>query len=67
MEVRNPRRAYDKDGSTMQPATVGGERARGYQRAEIWCNDCCRHAEVSMEGLPDDRPDPDSKCRRRET
>lgn len=36
-----------------------GERARGYQRAEIWCNDCCRHAEVSLVGLPDELPMPD--------
>lgn len=67
--ARNPRRAYNKDGSMVQPATVGGERARGYQRAEIWCNDCHRHAEVSLDGLPDDLPIPDiclryrcSKC-----
>lgn len=53
---RNPRRAYNKDGSMVQPATVGGERDRGYRLAEIWCNDCRHHAEVSLDGLPDDLP-----------
>lgn len=53
----------------MQPATVGSDRARGHQRAEVWCNDCHHHAEISMDGLPDDLPIPDiclryrcSKC-----
>ncbi|AZO82108.1 MULTISPECIES: hypothetical protein [unclassified Bosea (in: a-proteobacteria)] len=67
--VRNPRRAYNKDGSMAQPATVGSDRARGLKRAEIWCNDCLHHAEIGMDGLPDDLPIPDiclryrcSKC-----
>ncbi|MGO4408393.1 hypothetical protein AB4Z10_29595 [Bosea sp. RAF48] len=66
---RNPRRAYDKDGKEIQPATVGSERARGCKLAEVWCNDCVRYAEVSLYGLPDDLPIPDiclryrcSKC-----
>lgn len=66
---RNPRRAYDKDGSMIRPATVGSGRRFGHVRAEIWCNDCLHHAEISMEGLPDDLPIPDiclsyrcSKC-----
>jgi hypothetical protein len=33
---RNPRRAYDKDGREIRPATVASERARRYTRAEIW-------------------------------
>jgi ribosomal protein L44E len=66
---RNPRRAYDKDGGEIQPATVGSERAKGFTKAEIWCNPCTRFVEVSLDGLPDDLPVPDiclryrcSKC-----
>jgi ribosomal protein L44E len=69
MQNRNPRRAYNKDGSMAQPATVGSDSRYGHTRAEIWCNDCLHHAEISMEGLPDDLPIPDiclryrcSKC-----
>ncbi|WP_156412410.1 hypothetical protein [Bosea sp. Root483D1] len=43
----------------VQPATVDSDRARGLQRAETWCNDCLHHAEISMEGLPEDLPIPD--------
>lgn len=67
--MRNPRRAYNPDGSMIQPATVGSERSRGFRHAEIWCGECHHHAEVSMGPLPDDLPIPDiclryrcSKC-----
>lgn len=56
---RNPRRAYDANGKMQQPATVGSQRALGFRRAEIWCNDCHRHGEISMDGLPDELPIPD--------
>ena len=55
----NPRRAYDKDGREIAPATVHSLRADGYTRAEVWCNDCTRHAEVSLDGLPEELPVPD--------
>jgi len=66
---RNPRRAYNADGSMAQPATVASHRKNGGHRADIWCNDCNHHAEVSTDGMPDDLPIPDiclryrcSKC-----
>lgn len=35
---RNPRRAYDKDGREIQPATVAGHMALGSRKTEIFCN-----------------------------
>ena len=55
----NPRRAYDSEGRELQPATVRSMRAAGYTQAAVWCEDCVRHAEVSLEGLPEDLPIPD--------
>ncbi|RXT55671.1 hypothetical protein B6S44_09300 [Bosea sp. Tri-44] len=49
----------------LQPATVGSARTFGHRRAEVWCNDCHHHAEVSMDGLPDDLPIPDISLRYR--
>lgn len=57
--ARNPRRSYDKDGTMIQPATVGSQRALGQHRAEIWCNDCIRYREVSTDDLPAELPIPD--------
>ena len=57
--MRNPRRHYGGDGTMTPPATVGGERAQGYSRAEIWCVNCNHHGEVDIGGLPADLPIPD--------
>ena len=38
----------------VQPATVGGERARCLQRAGISRNDRCRLAQITLDGPPDD-------------
>jgi Zn finger protein HypA/HybF involved in hydrogenase expression len=56
---RSSRRAYIADGTEARPATVGGERALGYRRAEIWCSSCNHHGEVSTDGMPSDLPIPD--------
>ena len=53
------RRAHDKDGRVIPPATVGSELAQGYRLAEIWCEPCCRHVEVAIDGLPADLAIPD--------
>ncbi len=55
----NPRRSYDAAGREIAPATVGSERAVGVRRAEIWCGECHRHAEISADGLPAKTPIPD--------
>jgi ribosomal protein L44E len=56
---RNSRRAYDRNGNMQKPETVGSSRALGHRRAEVWCHTCHHHAEISMDGLPDDLPIPD--------
>lgn len=61
--MRNPRRAHDAEGREIQPATVGSETAQGYRLAEVWCEPCCRHVEVTIEGLPADLPIPDIALR----
>lgn len=62
---RNPRRCYNRYGSMVVPTTVGSEMAAGYRLAEIWCNPCCRHVEVAIDGLPPDLPIPDIGLRYR--
>lgn len=57
--MRNPRRAYEKDGRMIQPATVGSQRALGLHRAEIWCHDCVKYREVTTDDLPAELPIPD--------
>lgn len=56
---QNPRRAYNKDGTEIPPATVGGELTRGHCRAEIWCGECHHHAEVPIDDMPAELPIPD--------
>lgn len=57
---RNPRRAYDKDGKEIRPATVGSHLALGLRHAEIFCNDCkhCRSG-IDVSSLPPETPFPD--------
>ncbi|KRE08153.1 hypothetical protein ASE61_00615 [Bosea sp. Root670] len=57
---RNPRRAYNKDGSEIQPATVASHMALGRRRIEIYCNECHHHANgIDASGLPPETPIPD--------
>ncbi len=57
--MRNPWRAYNKDGSEIQPATVGSGMESGHHRAEIWCTECHHQPEVSIDEMPDELPIPD--------
>ena len=57
--MKNPRRAYNRDGSMVEPATVRSHLAQGQHRAEIWCNTCHHHGEVTIDELPLDLPIPD--------
>lgn len=57
---RNPRRAYDKDGQELQPATVASHMALGRQRIEIFCNACGHYRSgIDVRKLPPDTPIPD--------
>jgi hypothetical protein len=55
----NHRRARDRDGREIPPATVGTERAAGVHLVEIWCGDCHHHAEISTRAMPTDLAIPD--------
>ena len=59
--LRNPRRAYDKDGREIVPPTGGALRARGETTAALFCEapGCRHHAVISTALFPDDLPFPD--------
>jgi hypothetical protein len=56
---RNPRRAYDKDGNDIPPATIAHLKADGCRTVEASCDDCRHEAIVDVSGFPDDFPVPD--------
>lgn len=57
---RNPRRAYDKEGREIQPATVASQLALGRRKIEICCNACGRHRSgIDVGELPPATPIPD--------
>ena len=57
---RNPRRAYNRDGSEIQPATVASHMALGLRKIEIFCNDCRRYRNgIDVTDLPPETPIPD--------
>ena len=57
---RNPRRAYDKDGREIQPATVASHAALGLHCVEIFCNACNHYrSRIDVSGLPPDTAIPD--------
>jgi hypothetical protein len=68
---RNPRRAYNEDGSEIPPATVASTKAQGMSTVSAFCqaNGCDHDAVVLLDGWPDQTPIPDmalklrcSKC-----
>ena len=68
---RNPRRAYDQDGTEIPPVTVGRSLAEGYRTVMAYCeaHRCGHGAEVPLKGWPVHLPVPDmalklrcSKC-----
>jgi hypothetical protein len=58
---RHPRRAYDKDGTMLPPATVASTKAHGMTSITATCHslDCHRSAGVSLDTFPDDMAIPD--------
>lgn len=58
--MKNPRRAYDKDGNEIPPATVGGHLAQGLKLIDIFCNDCnhSKHG-IDISSLPPETAMPD--------
>ena len=68
---RNPRRAYNEDGSEIPPATVASTKAQGMSTVAVFCqaHGCDHDAVVPLNGWPDQTPIPDialklrcSKC-----
>ncbi len=58
---RHPRRAYDKDGTILPPATVASTKAHGMTSITATCHSpvCHRSADVGLDGFPDDMAIPD--------
>jgi hypothetical protein len=58
---RHPRRACDKDGTMLQPATVASTKAHGMTSITAFCHTpgCYRSADVSRDGFPNDMAIPD--------
>jgi hypothetical protein len=58
---RNPRRAYNEDGSEIPPATVGSTKAQGMSTVSAFCQatGCDHDAVVPLDGWPDQTPIPD--------
>lgn len=57
---RNPRRAYDKDGRELQPATVASQLAFGRKNVEVFCIGCGHHrGGIDVSELPPETAIPD--------
>jgi hypothetical protein len=58
---RHSRRAYDKDGTMLPPATVASTKAHGMTSITATCHakGCHRSADVSLDGFPGDMAIPD--------
>jgi hypothetical protein len=65
MMSRNPRRAYDKDGKEISPATIADIRALGVTTVEAVCEVCGHEAIVDVSEASDDVPVPDVTLRLR--
>jgi hypothetical protein len=62
--MRNPRRAYGKDGTEIPPATIADIRALGVRSVEATCQKC-GHEAIDVADAPDDLPAPDVALRLR--
>jgi hypothetical protein len=56
---RNRRRAYDKDGNEIRPATITHLKADGCRTVAAFCDDCRHEGIVDVSAFPDDFPVPD--------
>ncbi len=65
--MRNPRRAYDKDGNEIKPMSLQVMREHGARSVVAIClnHRCGRLAIVNVEGWPDDMAVPDVGLRLR--
>jgi hypothetical protein len=56
---RNPRRAYDKDGNEIPPATIAHLKTDACRTVAAFCDECSHEGIVDVSGFPDDSPAPD--------
>jgi hypothetical protein len=56
---RNPRRAYNKDGNEILPATIANHKANGCKTVEASCDNCRHEAIMDVSGFPDHFAVPD--------
>ncbi len=59
----NPRRAYDKDGNEIPPATAASTRAIGVKAVTVFCDPCGHHADLPLDRFPNAFPIPDIAVR----
>lgn len=50
--MKDPRRAYDRNGSMIEPVTVASHLVSGLRLVEVWCNPCSQHVEVETDAMP---------------
>ena len=51
--MRNPRRAYDREGREIEPMTLGNMREHGVRAVDATCGECKHEAVVNVDSLPD--------------
>ena len=63
--MKNPRRAYNADGTVIAPMDLANMRENGVRSVEARCEACGREAIVNCDALPADLPVPDVALRLR--
>lgn len=57
--MKNPRRAYDKDGNEYPPMTLANLREHGCRNVMIECRRCTHDASLNVDALAGTVPVPD--------
>ena len=63
--MKNPRRAYNAEGSVISPMDLANMRANGVRSVEARCEACEHEAVVSCNAMPAELPVPDVALRLR--
>ena len=57
--MRNPRRAYDREGREIEPMTLGNMREHRVRSVDATCEACGHEAVINVDALPDELYVPD--------
>ena len=57
--MRNPRRAYDREGQEIEPMSLGNMRQHGVRSVDAACEACKHEAAVNVDSLADNIYVPD--------